>query len=329
MTPEFGVGITTVAGRRSHGAAAELVIGLINNMPKAAKRATEQQFAGLLAVAGHDLSIKIRLLPVERFLTQTDEAFDLLREARPDGLIVTGNEPQAVSIIDEPLWPVLARLVEWAGDNTISSVWSCLAAHAAVFCLDNISRRRLPQKLSGQFVCAAAAHHPLLAELPSRWLVPHSRHNGLDESELWSKGYTVLSHAPSVGPDSFVKHVRSSLFLLLQGHPEYEPDSLFREYRRDVRRFLSGQRDVYPDVPEGYFDRQTAGTLARLRHRTCRMSRAELLASVDAAFAAAPAPAFNRPALQLYTNWLAYLLEQKAERDNTAGWSSQQQRGVA
>jgi homoserine O-succinyltransferase/O-acetyltransferase len=35
----------------------------------------------------------------------------------------------------------------------------------------------------------------------------------------------------------FVKYNRS-LFVLLQGHPEYDSATLLREYRRDVGRFL-------------------------------------------------------------------------------------------
>lgn len=312
-----------------HDAATDLVIGLVNNMPASAKRATEQQFAGLLKAASRDLKIQIRLFAVEQFQTRTGATFRALQEARPDGLIVTGDEPQSATVAGEPLWPALSRLVDWAGDNTVSSIWSCLAAHAAVFRLDAVARRRLPRKLSGLFLCDAVATHPLLAELPSSWPVPHSRHNGLDEAELLGKGYTVLSRAPRVGADSFVKQVGASLFLFLQGHPEYGPDSLFREYRRDVTRFLDGLRDAHPDLPEGYFDRQTAGALAKLRRRACRMPRPQLLAALDAAFAGAPAQASNPPATRLYANWLAYLAEQKSRRENTAAWPAQRRRGAA
>src|SRR4029077_5803018 len=66
----------------------------------------------------------------------------LLAEA-PDGLIVTGNEPHAPRLRDEPYWPRLTQLLEWADAHTASSIWSCLAAHAAVEHFDGIGRRRL------------------------------------------------------------------------------------------------------------------------------------------------------------------------------------------
>ena len=309
--------------------ASDLVIGLINNMPAAAKRATEQQFVGLLTAAAEGLDRPVKVFTLENDAGRVTETFRTLRQLRPDAIIVTGDEPQRAAMTDEPLWPALARLADWAADNTISSVWSCMAAHAAVLRLDQINRRRQPQKLSGMYPCAAAADHSLLAQFPPSWPVAHSRHNAVDETELRSKGYTVLSHAPRVGADIFVKQVRGSLFVLLQGHPEYAPDSLFREYRRDIRRFLTGESGVYPEMPENYFDRKAARKLAKLRAQAHRSPSPRLLASIYAAFAVAPAPVGVSPARQLYANWLGHLAKEKAERETVARWSSQQRRGAA
>lgn len=309
-----------------HRQPGDLVIGLVNNMPSAAKRATERQFADLLTTASQALNMRITWFVLETLSSPWDAALGMLREARPDGLIVTGAEPQSAVMTDEPFWPVLARLVDWAGDHTISTVWSCLAAHAAVFRLDQIRRRRLPQKLSGVFTCTRAADHALLADAPSRWPVPHSRYNTLNETELHNKGYTILSHAPGVGADSFVKQSRTSLFLLLQGHPEYGSVSLLYEYRRDVRQFLVGQRDRYPDMPEGYFEQDTTSALASLREQAVRKPNLDLLASIDAATAVAPERSWHAPAVRLYASWLSYLGEQKAEREGAATWVVRQWR---
>jgi homoserine O-succinyltransferase/O-acetyltransferase len=302
----------------SHGPPAELVIGLVNNMPPGARRATEQQFAGLLKTASHGLDISLSLFVVETLLSHGDDALDVLREAQADALIVTGAEPQSSAITDEPLWPALARLIDWAADRTLSTIWSCMAAHAAVFRLDQISRKRLPHKLSGVFTCIKATDHKLLANAPSTWPVPHSRHNTLDEIELRGNGYTILSHAPRIGADCFVKQSRASLFLLLQGHPEYGPDSLLSEFRRDVRRFLTGQRDRCPDIPETYFDPGVVAELARLCEQAGRAPSLDLLASVDAAMTVAPRQVWHPAAVRLYAGWLSYLSEQKAAREDAA-----------
>lgn len=297
-------------GDGAHQQPGGLVIGLVNNMPAAARRDTERQFRGLLAA----LDVRVRLIVSEGLLLHGDETLRLLEEARPDGLIVTGAEPQSEAMTAEPFWPGLVRLVDWAGAHTISSVWSCLAAHAAVFRLDQIRRRKLPRKLSGVFTCMKAAEaHPLLAELPPRWTVPHSRFNGLDDADLVGAGYSVLSHAPEVGADAFVKQSGSSLFVLMQGHPEYGAGSLLGEYRRDVRRFLAGQRRDYPDMPSGYFDAAAAEGLERLRTEALRRPRLDLLAGFDAAAGAAPAATWHEPAVRLYAGWLGYLAARKAD----------------
>ena len=71
----------------------------------------------------------------------------ILPAAGMDALIITGAEPRAEAICDEePYWPALTRLIDWAEIGTISTLFSCLAAHAAVLHLDGIKRRPLPQE---------------------------------------------------------------------------------------------------------------------------------------------------------------------------------------
>ena len=305
--------------------AAELVVGLVNNMAPATRRTTEQQFAGILAAASRTLDMRVRLLAVENLSGGTADALRALQEARPDALIVTGAEPQCGSLAEEPLWPALARLADWAAEHTTSAIWSCMAAHMVVYRLDRISRRRLPQKLSGVFACRRMTNHGLLANAPAAWTVPHSRRNGLDEMELRGNGYTILSHGgPRVGPDSFVRQAGGSLFLMLQGHPEYGRDSLRGEYRRDVRRYLAGRRDSYPDVPHGYFDEKTTAALTELRLQAGRVPDAALLAALDAAVAVAPDHAWHGPAVRLFANWLTCLAQRKAARDAAALWPMRQ-----
>lgn len=309
------------------GRPAELVVALVNNMAPAARCITERQFSGLLSAASRIRNISVGLLAVETPPGSGREALRELRDARPDALIVTGAEPKGASLTEEPLWPVLAHLADWAADHTVSSIWSCMAAHMAVYQLDGISRRPMPQKLSGVFACTKLTEHFLLGRTPASWATPHSRQNGLDEMELRRKGYSVLSHGgPRVGPDCFVKEVRGSLFLMLQGHPEYDPDSLLGEYRRDVRRFLAGQRDGYPVVPEGCLGDEATAALALLRRQAGRVPDATVLAAVDAAIAVRPKQDWHRQAVGLFTNWLSYLARQKAAREALAKWRVPQRR---
>ena len=295
-----------------------LTIGLLNNMPRKAMRSTEQQIAGLLASASGQTSVRLRSFRLDIGPRPTDEdashetLADLLA-SRLDGLIVTGAKPTAAAIEHETAWTGLARVVEWAQDRTVSTIWSCLAAQAAVRRLDGVPRQALPAKLSGVFACQAACEHPLVAALPQRWSVPHSRLNDIAEAALRESGYTILSHGPETGADVFTKQVGGSAFVFMQGHPEYAPDALYREYRRDVMQFIRGERSTHPAMPEAYFDADAACALAALRDQVIAAPRVAHLLLMDAAIARPFGHAWHQPAVQLYASWLALIADRRAE----------------
>ena len=94
-------------------------------------------------------------------------------------------------------------------------------------------------------------------------LIPHSRYNGLLQSELEQAGYVVLTSSPRRGVDSFVKCFGSQ-FVFLQGHPEYDANSLAREYRRDMDQYLRGESDRIPARPKGYFGAEAEAKLSAM-----------------------------------------------------------------
>src|SRR5438477_4202129 len=223
-----------------------LDISLVNNMPDPALEATERQFVTLLnEAAGGDIIVRLAryALPgiprtsVGRGQMSSYGSIDELWGSSPDGLIVTGTEPRAANLKDEPYWAELARLLDWAAQNTTSAVWSCLAAHAAVLHMDGIRRCRLSQKRFGIFECLRVGGHFLTAGAPERLRIPHSRWNDLRENELKAAGYDILRRCEDGEVDTFVKQGKS-LFVFFQGHPEYDANTLLLEYRRDVKRFL-------------------------------------------------------------------------------------------
>jgi homoserine O-succinyltransferase len=297
-----------------------LVIGLVNNMPDGALQMTERQFRGLLDEASGDIAVRLRLFSLPELpradaakahISEHYEPFSNLATGRIDGLIVTGTEPRAPTLAEEPYWKSLTNLIDWAEEHTTSTVWSCLAAHAAVFHIDGVRRQKYPEKLSGVFECAKASDHPLLANAAARWSFPHSRHNDLPEAALTAKGYQVLSRSPLAGADMFIKQ-RKSLFVFLQGHPEYDPGSLLREYQRDVGRFLRGERDAYPQMPHGYFDAGAAAAFTGFRTRALLQRGAELQSEFPAAgLEARLAHPWRAAALLIYTNWLTQLINSR------------------
>jgi homoserine O-succinyltransferase len=282
-----------------------MCIGIVNNMPASAKQASIAQFKGLLEAAAGDHALQIRVFTVFGAPLPAGAGQSALWDAGIDGLIVTGTEPLAAQMT------ALAKLVDWAGRQTVSAIWSCLAAQAAVLRLDGIIRQPLPDKLSGVYQCEKAADHDLVADAPASWPVPHSRYNGLDERELSDSGYLILSRARRVGPDLFIKPVADSLFVMLQGHPEYGAHALLREYRRDIKRFLLGQCTTYPGIPEGYFSGETARALAALREQIEQQARLELPAAFDAAAGQTMAAPWQQDGVRLYARWLSYIAEHR------------------
>jgi homoserine O-succinyltransferase len=284
-------------------------------MPDGALRATERQFRGLLHAASHNLSISLRYFSLpgvprgpqaDAYIHQCYENVDQLWLNQLDGLIVTGTEPHAPVLQDEPYWPALRDLIDQVNTHAIPTIWSCLAAHAAVLRTDGIPRRPLRDKLCGVFECERVGDHEILADGPLRWRVPHSRQNELPEEELLSRGYLVLSRSPQVGADIFVREDRT-LFIFLQGHLEYHPEALFLEYRRDVRRFLTGERSNYPAMPIGYFDSNAAAALGAFQAQAINHRSSEAFLQFPE-MATGAEWAWRGLAVRLYSNWLSYIL---------------------
>ena len=298
-------------------------IGLVNNMPDAALKSTEAQFAALLDAAAGDLPVRLRLfsLPLiarsERGEQHLGTSYLGLRDfwdSRLDALIVTGTEPRAAALADEPYWPALAELIEWAEEHTVSTVWSCLAAHAAVFHLDGITRHPLGDKRFGVFDCAKVGEHPLTHDLGPQFQVPHSRWNELREDDLRARGYEILTRSVEAGVDTFARQGRS-LFVFFQGHPEYDAASLLGEYRRDLGRFLRHERETCPPLPRGYFDAATSALLTDFAARAQADRREDILAAFPLASAEQGVRhAWRDNAARIYRNWLAFLAAQKAQR---------------
>jgi homoserine O-succinyltransferase len=290
-----------------------LRLGLVNNMPDSALEATETQFMRLLAAASATHAVELRLyhLPaiprgeaarnrLERLYWSTQA----LPDHRPDALIVTGMEPGAGALTQEPYWESFVGLVEWADRNTVSSVWSCLAAHAALQHLHGVARRRRAEKLSGVYSHDLQPGHALLAGVRAPFRLPHSRWNDLPIEALRAAGCTILSSSSTTGADTFIVQ-RHSLFVCFQGHPEYEAISLLKEYRRDVGRFLRGQLAHYPSEPADYFAPAATRALQLFRERALASPSEALLGEFPPIDADAVRNTWQEPAAQIYGNWLA------------------------
>ncbi|GAB6844421.1 homoserine O-succinyltransferase [Methylorubrum rhodinum] len=310
----------TVPPPRSEAAnpAPRLRIGLLNNMPDTALVQTERQFRRLIGTEV-DLSFfslaSVPRGPLARaHLDRFYAPHTALAAAGLDALVITGSEPKAARLDEEPYYADFTEVVDWAAQGTVSTLFSCLAAHAAVLHLDRIERRPMATKYSGVYACAASGVHPLLAGMAPVMPVPHSRWNDLPEFELAAKGYTVLRRSEDIGVDLFVRE-GASLMVFLQGHPEYETDTLAREYRRDIGRFLDGSRDTCPALPENYYTDDAAERLEAFAALAQAERAPALHADFPAMDATPPRPAaWQDGAARLFRNWLALVAANRALR---------------
>ena len=296
-------------------------VGLVNNMPDAALAATERQFRGLLEAAAPGTGLELVLFNMPQVtrgpairaeMGGRYSSVEEIDQANLDALVVSGGDPGQSPLKGSPLWPGFVALVDCALRLELPTLWSCLAAHAAVEHLDGVRRRPLEAKRSGVYRVSAVRADPLLDGLGPSWPVPHSRRNGLDEAELAARGYEILTRSEDAGPDAFVRR-GPPLFLFCQGHLEYDRDSLLREYKRDFRAYLQGDGDRLPALPQHALTPDLALELSRLAELAAVRRSPELMARWPSRPAAAEAPPEWRPvAVGLYSNWLRALASRSA-----------------
>src|ERR1700721_3185925 len=132
---------------------------------------------------------------VRRYYRSTDD----LLTVKLDGVIVTGAEPKAACLTEEAYWPTFAEVIDWATENTVSSLYSCLAVHGAVLHLDGVKRHPLPAKCIGVFAQAKTRDHPLMHDVPATFRTPHARWNEVSEAALAAFGFFVFFKSTASG----------------------------------------------------------------------------------------------------------------------------------
>jgi len=301
----------------SAGVAGEpLRIALVNNMSDAALESTERQFATCLSNAAGDRQVELTIysLPATQRSPQGDRYcqtrchdFHNLFDHAYDAVIITGAEPQAADLADEPYWWNLTELFDWVAEATGAIFLSCLSAHAWLQHRDGIRRRRLPEKRCGLYAHELVPGHDDFARgLPDRIILPHSRWNDIEAGELAQAGYHSVYTAGEAGLGVFLKRERA-LVLLAQGHPEYDATSLVKEYRRDVARYLRGENDKYPSVPKGLFGNETRHSLAQFQAEAKadrKESRVGLIPFLSPELA--PDVRWETHAAELFSRWLCF-----------------------
>ena len=265
----------------------EMHIGLLNMMPDAALEATERQFFRLVGACNqitqfhmHPFTIDgLKRSPeAQAHIAKYYEPFEKIKREGLDALIISGANVTHPHLSEEDFWQPLAEVFFWAKSNVTSILCSCLATHAVIQYCYGIERTRLPDKRWGVFQHKLTDRtHPLVAEINTRFDVPHSRFNEIFQSDMEQHGLKVLAVSKEAGvhlavsPDGF-------RIVFFQGHPEYDDISLLKEYKREVLRFYRDEIDDYQPFPENYFNASVQQILIRYERqvRLARQSRQRL-----------------------------------------------------
>jgi homoserine O-succinyltransferase/O-acetyltransferase len=241
----------------------ELHVGLLNMMPDAALEATERQFFRLVGACNQIVQFHVHPFTIEGLKRSPEaqahidkyyESFEQIKQDGLDALIISGANVVHNKLPEEEFWQPLMDVFSWAKENVTSILCSCLATHAVIQYCYGIERTRLNVKRWGVFSHKLInRNHPLIAEINTRFDVPHSRFNEIFQSDMERCGLKVLVASKEAGvhlavsPDGF-------RIVFFQGHPEYDDISLLKEYKREVLRFYRNDRSDYPPFPEHYFD---------------------------------------------------------------------------
>lgn len=260
----------------------ELHVGLLNMMPDAALRVTDQQFMRLVGNSNqiaqfyvHPFSISglPRSSETQAYIDEFYTTFEQIQAEGIDALIITGANVENPRLEQEPFWEPLQEVIGWAMEHVTSVLCSCLSSHALFQYLYGVERQRLPRKRWGVFPHRIAhKEHPLLREINSRFDVVHSRYNAVTAEQLEAAGVPILVDSElggvhmAVSPDYF-------RIVYFQGHPEYDANSLLKEYKREVLRYISGDRPDFPPTPENYFSTEVMHILDKYGRSIMRALR--------------------------------------------------------
>ena len=254
----------------------ELHVGLLNMMPDAALAATERQFFRLIGQSNqiaqfyvHPFTFKElpRSADAETYVAQYYESFEAIKEQGLDALIITGATPPQTDLSLEPFWKPLIQVIDWAYDNVTSTLCSCLASHAVLQFRYGQKRRHQGFKRWGVYSHRVVdRRHPLVADVNTRFDVPHSRFFDISREQFEAAGLHILVESEVAGVHLAVSDDRFRL-VFNQGHPEYDTVSLFKEYKREVSRFAGGERVDHPPLIENYFPLTIQAILDEHRER--------------------------------------------------------------
>lgn len=227
---------------------------LLNLMPK--KIETETQILRLISKSPLQVNMDFMCMSTHEsrntpadHLVKFYETFDVLRDRSYDGLIVTGAPIEHLPFEEVDYWPELREVFTWSRSHVYSTLYICWGALAGLYFHYGVDKVMLPSKLFGVFPTKLCDEYNFLTNgFDEKFLMPHSRHAGIDLAQLQAHigdDLHVLGTSPVTGPSIIASPDMRQIFIT--GHLEYGKTTLAEEYYRD----LDAGKPI--ELPRNYF----------------------------------------------------------------------------
>ena len=249
--------------------------GLLNMMPDKVLCATERQFFKLIGGSNkvvqfylHPFSLKSiqRDKQTTEYIKKYYDSFEQIKRYGLDGLIITGANIVGTDLSKQNFYNELTEVINWAYENTTSTLFSCLATHLVMQCMYGQKRTPLNKKCWGIFSHTVVdREHPLVRSVNTAFNVPHSRFNQISRAQFNASGLKVLVESQQGVHLAVSKDLFRQVFF--QGHPEYDTISLLKEYKRDIHNFISKKIDSYPVFPQNYLNEYSQAILLEFKQK--------------------------------------------------------------
>lgn len=216
-------------------------VAILNLMPN--KIETEVQILRMLSNTPLQINVEfVRIHANESKNTPAEHLdnfyclFDDIKHKQYDGLIITGAPLALLDYQDVSFWEKICEVFDWANKNVTSTMFSCWAAHAALYHYYGLNRHLRKQKLSGVY-----KHTPLDSKeqltrgFDESFNVPHSRYGFIHESDYRTVPELKIL-AQSVEAGVYLVASENKRQVYLTGHPEYDTSTLHEEYLRDKKK---------------------------------------------------------------------------------------------
>jgi len=220
-----------------------LNIAILNLMPL--KITTETDLVRLLS--NTPLQVEISFMKIKSHTPKNTPVehmkafyrdFELMRDKKYDGLIVTGAPVEQMPFEEVSYWNEITEIFDWARTHVTSTLYVCWAAYAALYRFYGIPKYELPQKKFGIFSHRPLEPlHPIFRGFDEEFFVPHSRHTEVRKEDiLRMPELSLLSESDEAGV--YLVESRGGREFYVTGHSEYSPYTLDMEYRRDLSKGL-------------------------------------------------------------------------------------------